>query len=201
MNLVKDVGFKKAASAVSEELARVVRKKGSAVLAVSGGKSPLPFFRELDALSVAWERVVVELVDERVVSEGEAGSNTTFVKANLPRARFLSILNLGRVEAFANEVFLQPDVVVLGMGLDGHTASIFPCCDELEFALTTKQKMVLTRPKTAPFERISMSMSAILQSESVFLLIDEVKAGLLETCVEKRLPVSYVLERAKVFVS
>ena len=63
------------------------------------------------------------------------------------------------------------DVVVLGMGSDGHTASLFPCSEELSDAmdLNNPNMLVLTSPKTAPYQRISLTAKVITDSKNIFL--------------------------------
>ena len=63
------------------------------------------------------------------------------------------------------------DIVILGMGADGHTASLFPCSDELEkgMDLKTNHTLISTNPKTAPYERISLTAKSIMDAKKIFL--------------------------------
>jgi 6-phosphogluconolactonase len=68
--------------------------------------------------------------------------------------------------------FTMPfDIVILGMGADGHTASLFPCSDELEkgMDLKTNHTLISTNPKTAPYERISLTAKSIMDAKKIFL--------------------------------
>ncbi len=109
--------------------------KGSAVIAVSGGTTPKPFFAALSKQELDWSKVTITLIDERQVPEDNPRSNARLVRDNLwcneaAVAQFMPLyLNplIGRIAPF--------DVAILGMGNDGHTASFFPDGDNLAKAI------------------------------------------------------------------
>lgn len=207
------------AQAVAETLKTTLAGKGRAVLAVSGGKSPIAFFEALSQIDLDWQNVAVTLVDERIVPTDHADSNTGLVRRYLLKnkaasAAWLPMIEEGKDEAaltdsqsavgFALEHFRQPDVLVLGMGGDGHTASIFPLAPQLDKAVSPDEGALLvhTTPVTAPHERISMTLAAIEKTPAVFLAIagqdkkavfDQAAAG-----PSKALPVSLILNSPKV---
>jgi 6-phosphogluconolactonase len=123
------------AGAVSRALSRIVEDKGAAVLAVSGGTTPKLFFDVLSRQTIAWDKIIVTLVDERQVDIESPRSNARLVAQSLLRnaAKAAHFVPLYRNEAVAAKLNL--DVVVLGMGMDGHTASFFPDADRLSDAL------------------------------------------------------------------
>jgi 6-phosphogluconolactonase len=131
------------AEALADDVAGVLRAEiahnGSASMAVSGGTTPGRFFDALSRMHLDWANVVVTLVDERFVPPSSDRSNERLVRAHLLRnearlARFLPLYaDLPSVEAAARQAEAgiallghALDVVVLGMGADGHTASFFP---------------------------------------------------------------------------
>ena len=207
------------ADAVAETLQDALDKKGQAVLAVSGGRSPIAFFDALSQKDLNWKNIGITLVDERIVPTDHADSNTGLVgqyllKNKAAAATWIPMIAEGadeaaladseQVVAFALQHYEQPDVLVLGMGGDGHTASLFPQAPQLDKGLDTANPVPLlhTTPVTASHERISMTLAAIEQTPTVLLAIagadkkavfDQAAAA-----VSKAFPVSFILHSAKV---
>ena len=200
------------AISIGNALDLAIKAKGWAVLAVSGGKSPQAMFERLRYRPVRWEAVTVTLVDERAVPPDDADSNGAMVRSHLLRegAGVAAWVPLIRDEAEAahpqsavarlNQAFLQPDVVVLGMGEDGHTASLFPDAPDLQTALSEPTPgYIVTHPSVAPHARITLNLAALLAADRMFLAISgEKKAAVLEQALKTptpSLPVSVVLAR------
>jgi 6-phosphogluconolactonase len=166
---------------VAELLAVAIKQNGSATLAVSGGSTPIQFFQLLSQQELAWSKVTITLADERWVEQNHDASNTASVKQHLCQnlAASAKFFELKVAEPLSDELLIKLssaaqqllpfDVLILGMGEDGHTASLFPCSEQLEYALTTTQALVKVQPKSAPHQRISFSLSALLKSRAIFL--------------------------------
>ena len=121
---------------VAASLRQAVAAKQRATLAVSGGTTPQKFLAALSSQKLDWARVTITLVDERQVPESSERSNARLVRASLiqneaAHARFVPLY-----ENPAAASLPDFDVVILGMGNDGHTASFFPGGDTLETALS-----------------------------------------------------------------
>ncbi len=160
--------------------------RGSASLAVPGGRTPQPLFHALREVDLEWSRVGISLTDERWVAEDHAASNAALVRRELlaekaAAARFFPLYNSaatagGAVGAVWNSLASLPrpfDAVVLGMGDDGHFASLFPNDPGLAAALdqTAPPACVAMRAPVEPTERISLNLAALLQTRRLFLFI------------------------------
>ena len=169
---------------ISEVLVETIKKRGRASIAVSGGSTPIPLFEALSRLNLDWGKVDLTLVDDRWVESDNKDSNELLVRTHLiknkaVKVNFVPLKNnssnakKGQMSSEkALKSFTLPfDVVVLGMGTDGHTASLFPCSEEIKLAmdLNNDDCLVATTPTSAPYERLGMTAKAIMDAKSVFL--------------------------------
>ncbi|WP_017445280.1 6-phosphogluconolactonase [Gayadomonas joobiniege] len=201
------------ASKVANLLAQGIATNGEASLVVSGGRTPLPFFKQLAQTDIEWSKVKVTLADERWVDENNDASNTALVKQNLLQgnaaaATFVE-LKTAAASAFDAEAEVAKnlqalpfplDVLILGMGEDGHTASLFPCCEQLEQGLTSLSTTIATQPTTAPHERMSLTLNALLNSRQIFIhLVGDSKKAVLDKALAgddvKEMPIRAVLQQ------
>lgn len=173
------------ADKVAAILTAAIESKGKASIAVSGGSTPKGFFQALSKKKLAWQAITITLADERWVDITSSDSNTKLVHENLLQneavnANFFHLkqgdsLNteiLADLNLAANQQLLPLDVLILGMGEDGHTASLFPCSDEITQCLATDSAaLIKVTPKSAPYQRISFSFAALSQSKNTFLHI------------------------------
>ncbi|EZP69756.1 6-phosphogluconolactonase [Sphingomonas paucimobilis] len=161
-----------------------IAARGVATIALSGGRSPRPVLEALSQARLEWAKVIVTLVDERWVEPDHADSNERLIRETLLRgeaakARFVGMKN-DAADAYAGQpaceaAFAQLpwpiDIIALGMGEDGHTASLFPEAKELAEGLSTEALTLAVTPPAAPHQRMSMSARAILSSRHIFLQI------------------------------
>ncbi len=203
---------------ISKELEASINQLGKASLLVSGGTSPKGLFQILSKKAIDWSKVTVGLVDERFVSNENEASNEKLVNENLlinlaSKAKFLSMVhkiedekeNLKLVNLAYSPFFKDLTVVVLGMGEDGHTASLFPNDENSENDLkSSKTEIISTFAPVNPKNRISCSKSMILESKSLYLmLIGPSKIEVLENAKQNNYPISHFFrsenEEIKVF--
>jgi 6-phosphogluconolactonase len=177
-----------AATALAEQVAMALQLglslRDQASIAVPGGRTPVPLFHALREAALDWSRVLVTLTDERCVPTEDAASNAALVREHLfagraMAARFVSLYD-GAADGDAAatrawerlRIVPRPfDAVVLGMGEDGHFASLFPRNAALGTALdpATSPACVAMRAPVVPHERISMNLAALLQARRAFL--------------------------------
>ena len=187
---------------IAKTLAHDIEHKGQATLLVSGGSTPVNLFKLLSNIDLDWSKVTISLVDERYVPDGHKDQNGELIKANLLQnkaqsAKFIPLVmnsldaneNLKLVRAAFSDQNVPLSVVILGMGTDGHTASLFPDAPELEqgMDLDQKESLIITNPQTAPHQRITFTKRALLNTNRLFLhCYGAEKALILEEANQKR---------------
>ena len=201
---------------LADDLSRAIADRGRASLVVSGGGTPIPLFRKLRRKILDWSRVRITLADERWVAPDHPDSNEASVREELLRdhaspAIFVPLKNdaatpeqgQAACELALSSFRFPLDVVVLGMGADGHTASLFPGAPELPVGLDLRgtARCVAVRPPIAPLPRISLTLSALLDSRRRILHITgsdkrEVFARALDEGPVEDLPIRAVLRNA-----
>ncbi|GAA5183841.1 6-phosphogluconolactonase [Niveibacterium umoris] len=203
---------------VASRLKEGVARRGMATLVVSGGRTPLGFFRQLRGIPLEWGKVTVTLSDERWVPNDHADSNERLVREHLLRdaasaAAFVPLKFDAETPAHGARLAsaaLAPhheafDVVILGMGEDGHTASIFPDSPQVLAGLhdASNAACIATENATkAPRWRISMTAPRLLNAHNIVVhisgaakwaLLGEALAGT-ET---ERLPIRFALQQER----
>ncbi|WP_293351989.1 6-phosphogluconolactonase [Phenylobacterium sp.] len=193
-----------AAQAVSAQLVAALRTHGRAGLVATGGRSPGPIYDRLSVTTALdWTRVVVTLSDERCVTPDDPDSNAGLVRARLlkgvaARAHILPLWPPPEPAALA--ALLPFDAVMLGMGEDGHVASLIPGDPGLEAALTTADltRLVPEGLGKPPVARITLTLRALLNARAIFLLIaGEAKRGVIERALAgEDLPVGRLISQS-----
>lgn len=202
------------AEVVAEQLGDAIRMRGKASLAVPGGTTPGPFLEALSKQDLDWSKVSVMLTDERFVAEDSPRSNTRLLKETLLQgkaaaATLVPMVAQGEMPEDVLEVLIEGlspalplDVVVLGMGEDMHTASLFPGADKLAQALSDDAPLLLPmRAAGAGEPRLTLTAPVLRQAGAVHVLItgaaklDALQVALQEG-PETDAPIRVVLSRA-----
>ncbi|KGM41448.1 hypothetical protein JY96_18995 [Aquabacterium sp. NJ1] len=174
---------------VAQRLREGLATRGQALLVVSGGSTPMPFFKALSGMALDWSGVWVTLADERWLPPDHAYSNERLVRQGLlqgqaAQARLLPLFN-GAASPEAAQVAVEgalaslpwpADVVVLGMGGDGHTASLFPHAPELAAALAEGEgprclPVAVPAAPNVPVPRLSLTRRALLDTRQLVVHI------------------------------
>ncbi len=206
------------AAAVAGDVAFIIESaidaRGSAVIALAGGKTPVPILEKLAEAKLDWKRVMIIPTDDRLVPLGDALSNATMLaKIFLPKgARVIPLISEkaedyrlagSAAAARLDDLHWPLDLVWLGVGADGHCASIFPGPD-YDDALNapTARKAVGVMPDPlppeAPVARVTLTRSAIQSAKTLLIVFrGEDKQVMLERAIKdgdlSPLPVGRVL--------
>lgn len=191
------------ANCLASLMCSTIEKKGVVTIALSGGKSPIPLFKRLSTLKLPWDKVTITLVDERVVDTNHIDSNENLVRTYLLKnlaksAKFIGLINNNLT--ITPKIFHNIDIAVLGMGADGHTASIFPDCKELEVALdpNTQDTYIITTPISAKYQRVTLTLNSLKKIEHLILSINGTeKLKILQEAMKqenKNYPISYLIK-------
>lgn len=201
------------AASVATELQAVcgeaIALRGQALLALGGGRTPLPLYRRLARCSLPWSQVTLLPTDERCVPHDHPACNLREIAAAFDAAEGVQRQGLTpangdpehseRHARMALAHYPRPfDAVVLGMGMDGHTASLFPGVPQLPTALDPASDIDACRidpqplPPEAPYPRVTLTVARLLRARSLHLYITGAdKRGVLERAVQSRDPLSY----------
>ncbi|MEA3523293.1 MAG: 6-phosphogluconolactonase [Campylobacterota bacterium] len=169
---------------IAKNLQDSIDKTGRASLIVSGGSTPKPLFKKLSKIAIDWEKVNIGLCDERWVDSLHSDSNEKLLREHLlqdkaSKARFISMYIEGlkaedaRLTCKENiEANLLPfTVLILGMGSDAHTASLFPNNPKLAegLDLNSESTCISMQPDDALHVRMSLTRKAILNAQTLYL--------------------------------
>jgi 6-phosphogluconolactonase len=161
-----------------------IEENGRASLVVSGGSTPADLFNALSKAHLEWDKIDISLADERWVNNTDDASNEKMLRAKLliNNAANANFVPLKTQHDDAEDAVLTCtdnlqkmrtpfDVLILGMGEDGHTASLFPCSEQISQALDLESgnAYIAVQPTTAPNQRMSLTLPALLNSNKIFL--------------------------------
>ena len=186
---------------ITKNLSSSINKYQNASIAVPGGTSPIKIFNELSKQKLDWSKVQITLVDDRLVAPDNDHSNQKLIndyllKNEAKKSKFIPLnKNLNKGENFKFPL----DVCLLGIGNDGHFASLFPNMINNTNMLDPKSKSSIDEVKANgnPFvTRISMNLPLILSSNLIILLIKgKLKQEVLrEAYNNKNIPLYYLLK-------
>ena len=200
----------------ADRLSHAIAARGVALLIVSGGASPARFFDRLSNVSLEWSRVAITLADERRVADDSPRSNARLVRERLLKNRagaasFTPLADvrlpqdqeLAAASARIANLPTPADVVILGMGDDGHTASWFPGAQGLAEAMDPGARNLVAPivAPDAPEPRLTLTGRVILRANAIALEIQGADklatfSAALEAGPEQAMPIRAVLRGA-----
>ena len=198
------------AKSIATSLQSEISQTSQASLIVCGGSSPIEIFSYLNLQQIDWSLVDIFLVDDRLVDPQSEHSNQLLINTHLIKnnASLAKLIPLSTDLSYFNELPKKFTVSLLGMGMDGHFASLFPDLLSKSEALATphpdlestaEPRIITTPPLGSPsVPRISMNLSLILKSSRIILLAngDEKQAVLEKAETDKTLPIYYLIHQA-----
>lgn len=193
-HIVEGAGDGEIADWLAERLERAFTSDGPVAITVPGGSTPFPIIEQLIERDLPWQRLVVWPNDDRVVPEDHPASNTGKLRALFERvgAEVATLTIMEQVPHFA--------LAWLGMGADGHTASLFPNTDpQVDEPRSILRLTPDPLPPEAPFDRISLTLPALLASDAIVLVArGEDKRAVLDAAIagENDLPIARLLGAA-----
>lgn len=171
---------------IQTRLADALRRRGKASMALAGGSTPAPLYEALSHASLAWDKVSITLTDERWVSPSDPASNEHLIRNILIKDRAAGAVfcpfktKHARASGGASVTerriarIVPFDVCLIGMGADGHIASLFPAADGYEAAMdpqaTCKVAVIHAPGAAGAAERLSLTLSGLLSSRQIVAL-------------------------------
>jgi 6-phosphogluconolactonase len=192
VELIEGAGYADIAAWIAARIAQALAaSEGAVTVALPGGSTPFPILAELVKQPLEWERVMAYPGDDRLVPEDHPASNTGKLRALLePAGASVRALNLAQYPPhFA--------LVWLGMGADGHIASLFPNTDpRADDPARVRRLTPDPLPPEAPFDRMTLTIPALLACDAMlFVIRGDDKRAVLEDALAGRhdLPIARLL--------
>jgi 6-phosphogluconolactonase len=168
---------------IVRELDQTIQKKGKAVMVLCGGSTPLTFYQELSRQSLDWQKVYVTTCDEHFqdnqnIKKHEGIVREYFLKDKAGAANFIPLHQLATSDLltnqkcfFATSLFNEIDIMFLGLGVGGHTASIFSDANNTENILHEKEDLFMVHSLLAKNPRITIGLQRLLKAQKIFFLL------------------------------
>ena len=157
-------------SKIFEEILSVIEVNKRSRFILSGGNSPRHLFKIISQNKKNFNEATFLMSDERIVNIDDQNSNEgEFIRlSNIPKDNLISLHDKWITKKLKN--IISYEIAVLGMGEDGHFASIFPDCINTSKALNSQNNIILFEDEHLNFSRITLSLNEILKSKKIILI-------------------------------
>ena len=182
-------------SKIFEEIQSVIEVNKRSHFILSGGNSPRHLFKIISQNKKNFKEATFLMSDERIVNRDDQNSNEgEFIRlSNIPKDNLISLHDKWITNKLKN--IISYEIAILGMGEDGHFASIFPDCTNTSKALNSQNNIVLFEDEHLNFSRITLSLNEILKSKKIILIASsKIKQSVLKQ--QNGLPIHDLLKRS-----
>ena len=202
---MKDCTLDNLTKSIADSLLTGINANGYASLVVCGGSSPLSLYKNLSVLDLDWSKVSIFLGDDRIVSSDHPDSNEYLINHYLLQNKAISatFYPLKDLEIDKDKERSPFDIVLLGLGSDGHFASLFPAQIENNqaFDVNASPAIIISQENlgSPSYKRLSMNLSMLLDARRCILLVPNAeKRNIVERAFnDNKLPLHYLLTQQK----
>ena len=202
---MKDCTLDNLTKSIADALLVGINANGHASLVACGGSSPLSLYKNLSVLDLDWSKVSIFLGDDRIVSSDHPDSNEYLINHYLLQNKAISatFYPLKDLEIDKDEERSPFDIVLLGLGSDGHFASLFPAQIENNqaFDVNVSPAIIISQENlgSPSYKRLSMNLSMLLDARRCILLVPNAeKRNIVERAFnDNKLPLHYLLTQQK----
>ena len=190
---------------ITKSLDKAIALNGKASLVVCGGNSPLSIYQKLSRADLDWNKVSIYLGDDRLLPSDHIDSNENLLRKNLliNNAKWAKFYPLVQPRINIKDITLPFDIVLLGLGIDGHFASLFPEQVKLSSALSIDADpdfICSENPLGSPsYKRISMNLALLLNTKRCILLVTDSDKRLVveKASTNNKMPLHFLINQDK----
>ena len=195
----------KLSQSITKSLDKAIALNGKATLVVCGGNSPLSIYQKLSRTDLDWNKVSIYLGDDRLLPSDHIDSNENLLRKNLliNNAKWAKFYPLVQPRINIKDITLPFDIVLLGLGIDGHFASLFPEQVKVSNALSIDadpdficSETLLGSPS---YKRISMNLALLVNTKRCILLVtnSEKRMVVEKASTNNKMPLYFLINQDK----